>query len=286
MDGQVILARTGHLEARIGEGGDHAGAILDQPDGNLVADPGMKAVAPGGAVRGLRHRLDLGGTLHVHGVGPAVGLVHQVAQAVEGAFIAGRGDVEAAPAVQLHARRAEMQLDAILVGVAHPEAGIAVGIEASESDLLETVDQLLLLVLGRGVLAGEADDPGAVGPLVRAGVDQVDHALGIAAHDLWQRRTRHGHRLARRIADKVAVVVIGKHRAGGQVIDRPRTATLAVGEELDQHPGGLRCCARISTNRRSMPTSAAATRRASISLARPARVAVLSHRAIWLRFPP
>lgn len=188
--------------------------------------------------------------------------------------------------MQLHARRAEMQLDAILVGVAHPEAGVAVGIKPSKGDLLETVDHLLLLVLGGGVVAGEADDAGAIGPLVRASVDQVDHALGIAAHDLRQRFARHGHGVAGRIADQVPVVVIGQHGAGGQVFDWPRAATLAVWEELDQHPGGLRCWATTSANRRSMPTSAAATRRASTSLARPARVAVLSHRAIWLRFPP
>ena len=246
----------------------------------------MEPVAPGGAVGRFRHRLGLGRALHVHGIGPAVGLVHQVAQAVEGALIAGRGNVEAAPAVQLHTRRAEMQLDTILVGVAHPETGVAVGIETGEGDLLETVDHLPLLVFGRGVLAAKADDAGAIGPFVRASVDQVDHALGIAAHDLRQRRAGHGHGLAGRIADQIAVVVIGKHGAGGQVFDRPRSTAFAVGEELDQHPGGLRCGAMISANRRSMPTSAAATRRASISLARPARVAVLSHRAIWLRFPP
>ncbi|UOA15615.1 hypothetical protein DSM109990_02458 [Sulfitobacter dubius] len=246
----------------------------------------MEPVAPGGAVGRFGHRLDLGRAFHIHGIGPVVGLVHQVAQAVEGAFVAGGRDVEAASAVQLHARRAEMQLDAILVGVAHPEAGVAVGVEAGEGDLLETVDHLLLLVFGRGVLAGEADDTGAIGPFVRASVDQVDHALRIAAQDLRQRFADHGHGLAGCIADQVAVVVIGQHGAGGQVFDRPRAAALAVGEKLDQHPGGLRCWAMISANRRSMPTSAAATRRASISLARPARVAVLSHRAIWLRFPP
>ncbi|MFC3142388.1 hypothetical protein [Psychromarinibacter halotolerans] len=119
-------------------------------------------------------------------------LVHEIAQAVEGALIAGWGNIEAAPAVQLHARRAEMQLDAILVGVAHPEAGIAVGIEAGEGDLLEAVDHLLLLALGRGVLAGEADDASAVGPLVWAGVDQVDHKLGVSAHNLGQRFACHG----------------------------------------------------------------------------------------------
>lgn len=211
----------------------------------------MEPVAPGGAVRGFRHRLDLGRALHVHGIGPAVGLVHQVAQAVEGALVAGRGNVEAAATVQLHARRAEMKLDAILAGVAQPEAGVAVGIEAGESDLFETVDHLLLLVFGGDVLASKADDAGAIGPFVRAGVDQVDHALGIAAHDLRQRFACHVHRLAGHIADQIAIVVISKHRADGQVVYRSRTAALAVGEELDQHPGGLRCCARISASSRA-----------------------------------
>jgi len=78
-DGQVILARARQLEARIGKRSYHSGAILNQPHGNLVADPGMEPIAPSRAVRGLRDRLDLGGAFHVHGIGPAVGLVHQVA---------------------------------------------------------------------------------------------------------------------------------------------------------------------------------------------------------------
>ncbi len=102
-----------------------------------------------------------------------------------------------------------MQLDAILVGVAHPEAGVAVGIEARESDLLETVDHRLLLILGRRILVRETDDTGAIAPFVWAGVNQVDHAFWIARDDLWQRLARHGHRQARRIADHIAVVVIG-----------------------------------------------------------------------------
>lgn len=166
------------------------------------------------------------------------------------------------------------------MGVAHPQASVTVSIEPCEGDLFEAVDDLLLLVFGGGILVSEAHDTGAIGPLMRAGIDQVDHALGIAAHDLRQRFADHGHGLARCISDKVAIIVIGKHGAGGQVFDRPSTASFAVGEELDQHPGGLRCCSRISTNRRSMLTNAAATRRASTSLDRPARVAVFSQRAI------
>ncbi|MCE8467938.1 hypothetical protein LZ189_02500, partial [Rhodovulum sulfidophilum] len=121
-----------------------------------------------------------------------------------------------------------MQLDAVLMGVAHPQASVTVSIEPGEGDLFEAVDDLLLLVFGGGILVGEAHDTGSIGPLMRAGIDQVDHALGIAAHDLRQRFADHGHGLARCIADQVAIIVIGKHGAGGQVFDRPRTAAFAV----------------------------------------------------------
>jgi hypothetical protein len=285
LGGDVILACAWDLKTCIAECFDHHGTIRDQTHRYLITDPAVEFVPPLRSCRCFVDRLDLSRAVSVHRVSPAMRLVHQVAQAVEGAFIARRRDIEAAPTVQLHARRAEMQLDTILMAVPHPEAGVAVGIEAREGDLLETVDHLLLLLLVRRVLAGKADDTGAVGPFVRASVDQVDHAMRIAGYDLRQLACD-GHGLAGRIADQIAIVVIGQHGAGGQILDRPRAAAFAVREKLDQHPGGLRCCAVISANRRSMPTSAAATRRASISLARPARVAVLSHRAIWLRFPP
>lgn len=280
LGGDVVLACTRDFEACIAECFDHHGTIRDQTHRYLITDPAVEFVPSLRPRRCFVDGFHLGRAFGVHRVRPAMCLVHQVTQAVEGAFISGWGDIEAAPAVQIHPWCAEMQLDTILVAVPHPEAGVAVGIEARESDLLETVDHLLLLRLVWRVLAGKADHASAVGPFVRASVDQVDHALRIAGYDLRQRLARDGHGLARRIADQVAIVVVGKHGAGGQIFDRARTAAFAIREKLDQHPGGLRCCATISTSRRSMPTSAAATRTASTSLARPVRVAVLSHRAI------
>ena len=56
----------------------------------------MDLLAGLGAVRGFQDGLHLLRAVGIHRVGPAVGLVHQIAQRVEGGLIAGRGDVQAA----------------------------------------------------------------------------------------------------------------------------------------------------------------------------------------------
>ena len=68
----------------------------------------MQLVSAMGAGRGLDGIADLLGALQLHRVGPAVALVHQVAQTVIGVLVARRGDVQAAPTGQLQARGAEM----------------------------------------------------------------------------------------------------------------------------------------------------------------------------------
>lgn len=153
----------------------------------------VPTLRPGG---GFGDGLHLGRAFDVHGVGPSVRLVHQIAQAIEGALVPWRRDIEAAPAVQFHPRRAEVQLNPILVCVPDPEAGVAVSIEARKANLLETVDHLLLFVFGRGVVVGEADDASAISPFVRASVDKINHAVRVASHDLRQWLARQGHRLA------------------------------------------------------------------------------------------
>jgi hypothetical protein len=45
LGGQVGLARAGHVEPRVGERLDHAGAILDQTHRYLIEDPRMQLVA-------------------------------------------------------------------------------------------------------------------------------------------------------------------------------------------------------------------------------------------------
>ncbi|WP_439896113.1 hypothetical protein [Rhizobium aegyptiacum] len=123
----------------------------------------------------------LAGALRRHRIVPAVFLVQNIAQGVVVLLVAGRRDVEAAPAHKLHAWRREMQLDASLVGVSHPKHIALVGFEAGKGNALEGVHHLPLLGMARRVFSREGDDAGAIGPLVWAGVDQRAHAVCIAA---------------------------------------------------------------------------------------------------------
>lgn len=136
-----------------------------------------------------------------------------------------------------------MQLDPVLMGMAHPKAIVLVAVQPGKGQFLEAVHDLGLLVAFRCIVAGKADDARAVGPLVRAGIDQRLGASGITAQDLGPGIAGHGQRKAVVIAAQIAVVVIGENRSRDQIADRPRTRAFAVGEELDQH-------GRASTSRR------------------------------------
>jgi hypothetical protein len=171
-----------------------------------------------------------------------------------------------------------MQLNAVFVGMTHPQARKLVAIKACESDFLEAINHVLLLTFGRGVSCGETDHTSAVAPLVRACVDQIGHDLRIAAQDLGQRITGDFLGLPISIADQVAVFIIDKNGAGSQVIDRTSTATFAVWEKLDEHHDTSRCSSMARANCRSIATRAVVTRSASICDAWPARTAVFSHR--------
>ena len=235
LDSEVFLARARDGEADIGHQGDHAGAVGDGADGNLVEDPALDFLAGLGALRGFKDGLHLLRAVGLHGVGPALGLVHHVAKGIEGGLIAGRGDVQAAARGKVEARGAEMQLDAAFVAVADPEDVELFGVEAREGELFEAVHELGLLRLGRGIFGGKADDTGAVGPGMGACVDQRLGPVGIAAQDLGARVADRVRGPASPIADQVAVGIVGQNLIRDQVADRAGPAPLAVGEELDQH---------------------------------------------------
>jgi len=76
--------------------------------------------------------------------------------------------------------------------------------------MLETVHDLGLLFLGQGIGCGKVDHPGAVGPLVAAGVDQGLGAVGIAAKDIGQWFPRNGHRLAVCVVEIKGYTYIGQ----------------------------------------------------------------------------
>jgi hypothetical protein len=235
LDGEVFLARAGDGEADIGHQGDHAGAVGDGADGNLVEHPALDLLTGLSPLRSLKNGLNLLRAVGLRRIGPAVGLVHQVAKGIEGGLVAGRGDVQASARGQVETRGAEVQFDAALVAVADPEDVELFGVEAREGKLFEAVHDLGLLRLGRGVVGGKADDPGAVGPGMGAGVNQRLGPVVVAAQDLGARVADRVCGLASRIADQVTVGIVGQHVIGDQVADGAGPAPLAVGEELDQH---------------------------------------------------
>lgn len=208
---------------------------MDRADGNLVDDPTVQlfaALRPRGSLGLFAHRLC---SVGIERIGPAVGLVHQISQAVEGGPIAGRRDVQAFAGRKLHARRAKMQLNPVLMGMAHPKAIVLVAVQPCEGQLFEAVHDLRLLVILRRIVAGKADDARTVGPLVRTGINQRLGAGGITAQHFGPGIAGHGQRIAVVIAAQITVIVIGENCRRDQIADRPGTRAFTVREELDQH---------------------------------------------------
>lgn len=234
---------------------------------DALDDPVMDQLTGIAAPDTLDEANGLAGTLRRHRIVPAVFLVQNIAQGVVVLLVAGWRDIEAAPARKLHAWRHEMQLDTALVSMADPKHIVLVGFEAGKGKVLEGVHHLPLLGGVRRVLSREGDDAGAIGPLVRAGVDQRAHAVCIAAQHLRQRLAGKQHDLAALVADRVAVLVVGDDVALDQVVNRSRSAALAVSEKLDQHGASSLTvnCSRVSDSARSMATRRAATVIASMA---------------------
>lgn len=234
---------------------------------DALDDPVMDQLAGIAAPDAFDEANGLAGALGRHRIIPAVFLVQNIAQGVVMLLVAGRRDVETAPARKLHARRHEMQLDATLMGVADPEHIALVGVETGKGKALESVHHLPLLGRVRCVLRREGDDAGAIGPLVRASVDQRAHAVCVAAQNLRQRLAGKQHDVAALIADRVAVLVVGDDVALDQIVNRSRSAALTVSEKLDQHgaPSFAVNCSSVSESARSMATRRAATVIASMA---------------------
>ncbi|KPD13375.1 hypothetical protein AN476_06620 [Phaeobacter sp. 11ANDIMAR09] len=109
--GDVIFAGTGDLEARVCERVDHAGAVADGADTDLIEDPIVERFATLRPRRRFNRRPHFAGALWVQRVCPTVRFVHQIAEAGKGALMAWRCDVQRLARAQLKARRAEVQLD-------------------------------------------------------------------------------------------------------------------------------------------------------------------------------
>lgn len=122
--------------------------------------------------------------------------------------MAGRRDIQALAGRKLHAGHQEVQLDAPGVGVAHPEHVELVGLQPGTGEILEPLDDRALLLLGRRVLGGEADDAALVPPLVGHRVDERLHPRRMALEDLWQDSAAIPSLLPAFVPDRVAVRVI------------------------------------------------------------------------------
>jgi hypothetical protein len=234
---------------------------------DALDDPVMDQLAGIAAPDAFDEADGLAGALRRHRIVPAVLLVQNIAKGVVVLLVAGRRDVEAATARKLHARRHEMQLDAALMGVADPQHIALVGFETGKGKVFEGFHHLPLLGRVRRVIRREGDDAGAIGPLVRACVDQRAHAVGIATQHFRQGLAGKQHDLAALVADRVAVLVVSDDVALDQIVNRSRSAALAVSEELDQHgaPSLAVNCSRVSDSARSMATRRAATVIASMA---------------------
>lgn len=259
--GDVVFAGARQVEPCRRQSLGHARAIMDFAGLDALDDPVMDQFAGIAAPDAFDEADGLAGALRCHRVVPAVFLIQNIAQGVVVLLVAGWRDIEAPPARKLHARRHEMQLDAALVGMADPKHIVLVGFEAGKGKVLEGVHHLPLLGRVRRVVRHEGDDAGAISPLVRASVDQRAHAVCIAAQHLGQRLAGKQYDLAALIADRVAVMVVGDDVALDKVVNRSRSAALAVAEELDQHsaPSLAVNCLRVSDSARSMATRRAAT---------------------------
>lgn len=264
--GDVIFAGARQVEACRRQGLCHCGTVMDVAGLDALDDPVMDQLSGIAAPDALDKADGLAGALRRHRIVPAMLLVKDVAQGVVMLLVAGRRDIQAAAADKLHARRHEMQLDAVFVRVSHPENIALVGVETGEGQTLEIVHHLPLLAVVRRVLGREGDDTGAIGPLVRAGVDQRPHAVCIAAQHCRQRFAGKQHDLAALVADRVAVLVVSDDVALDDVVNRSRPAALAVAEEFDQHgaPSFAVNVRSVSDSARSIATSCAATSIASM----------------------
>jgi len=265
--GDVIFAGARQVETCRPQSLGHARAVTDFAGLDALDDPVMDELARITAPDAFDEADGFAGALRCHWVIPAVFLVQNIAQGVVVLLVAGWRDIEAAPAHKLHAWGHEMQLDAALVGMADPKHIALVGFEPGEGKALEGVHYLPLLGGVRRVLRREGDDAGAIGPLVRAGVDQRAHAFSIAAHYLRQRLAGKQHDLAALVAHRVAVLVVSDDVALDEIVNRSRSAALAVLEELDQHgaPSSAVNCSSVSESARSMATRRAATVIASMA---------------------
>ena len=194
--GQVVLALARHFKARLPERGNDIEAVLHRavldaleqvvPDevarGGFEPEPGPQLGGfDVGAVSGL---LDPGPGRIVR-TAPAVFVVEGVPERIERPPPARRGNVEAPPGLKVASRREDVDVGAAaLLAVEHRRPGVAVGFESGPGRLLEGVQNVADLFVGRLVLRRPRDHAGGVPVLEPQRVRHRRHPVGIAPKDL------------------------------------------------------------------------------------------------------
>ena len=134
-----------------------------------------------GAVTGLLHP----GPRRIVRASPAVFGVEGVPERAERLLPARRGDVEAAPGLQVAPRREDVDVSAAaLLPVEHRRPCVAVGFEPRPSRLLELVDHGFDVLVGGLVLRRPRDHPGGVLVLEGKRIGHGGHLMGISPEHL------------------------------------------------------------------------------------------------------
>ncbi|WP_244629619.1 hypothetical protein [Martelella limonii] len=139
-DGDVVFALSGKIEARALKRGHYAWAIVDRTGFNPVDDPVMDQCARLAPAHAFNQADGFPSPFRRKRIAPAEFLVQHITQGVVVLAIARGRDIEAAPALKLHARRDEVQFDTLLMGMAHPENIAPVGLKPGKGQTLESLD--------------------------------------------------------------------------------------------------------------------------------------------------
>lgn len=241
--GQVVLALARHLVAGLLERGDDAGAVVNEARGDPLAEVVVDGVAVGGVGREAA-RPGGPGAVRVVRSRPAVFVVQRPLEQAIGPLPAGRGDVVALTGFEFHAGGQDVHVrSAVVVAVKHRRPGVAVRLETGPGHVLELVERLLDLPVGRVILGRPGDDGAAVPVLKVEGVGDLGDLMRVAAQ----------HRDLRPLLAGVIAV-------GEEIVRRGRRAALAVLGERDQHgpfsSGGGRSGSRASVSSRISRSSA------------------------------
>ena len=193
--GEVFLALPRHFKASLPERGDDIEAVfhravldaLEQVVPNQVARRGFEPESGPqlgrldvGAVSGLLHP----GPQRIVRTAPAVFVIEGVPERIECPPPAGRGNVEASPGLKVASCGKNMDVGAAaLLAVEHRRPSVAVGVEPGPGCLLEGVQNLADLFIGRLVLRRPCDHAGGVPVLELQRVGDCGHHVWVAAQD-------------------------------------------------------------------------------------------------------